>query len=396
MTVRHVDDRERRARLGIRHRLAAETRIDDPVAITESLVALHATDPATVHLSVMARMVHPGFGALDRSLYDDRTLVRHHAMRRTLWVFTPPMVRLAHAACTVDIATVELRKFEKLVSASGLADDPTAWIDERRAQLLDLVGSRGPVTARQVGVAAPHLAARLQLPGESLSQAAHTRLLVLLGFQGEVVRGRPSGSWTTSEYAWSIADAWLPLGVVGETPVAAAQALVESHLRAFGPVSTADVQWWMGWTMARTKRALADAGAVPVTTERGPAWLHPDDVEPVDPPAAWAALLPALDPTTMGWKERSTFLGEHGSFGGPLFDRNGNAGPTVWADGRVVGGWAQRSDGDVVVHLLEPVSASVRRRIDTAADVWRAVLGSTRVSPRFPTPLQKELAASSA
>ena len=38
--------------------------------------------------------------------------------------------------------------------------------------------------------------------------------------------------------------------------------------------------------------------------------------------------------TFMGWKERDWFLGEHAE---PLFDRNGNAGPTVWRDGRVVG-----------------------------------------------------------
>jgi hypothetical protein len=394
VTARHVDVDERRARIGHRHRLATEARLDDPVAITEGVVALHATDPATVHLSTMARMAHPAFGPLDHALYDERNLLRHHAMRRTLWVTTPHTGRVVHAACTVDVAAVERRKFEQLLVSSGVATDPVTWLAERRVELLALLAERGPLSARQVGSIAPHLATRLQLPAESVSQAAHTRLLVLLGFEGSVVRGRPSGGWTTSEYVWWHADAWLSEGLAGLPTAAAAQALVERYLWAFGPATTADVQWWAGWTVARTKQALADAGAVAVSVDGGSAWLHPDDTAALEPTAPWAALLPALDPSTMGWKDRSFTLGEHAAFGGPLFDRNGNAGPTVWADGRVVGGWGQRADGEVVVHLLEAVPAAVQRRIDAEVETLAGVLGGTRVSPRFPTPLQRQLAGS--
>ena len=55
--------------------------------------------------------------------------------------------------------------------------------------------------------------------------------------------------------------------------------------------------------------------------------------------APWVALLPGLDSTVMGWKERAWFLGGHQH---ALFDVNGNAGPTVWCNGRIVGGWAHR------------------------------------------------------
>jgi hypothetical protein len=396
IAARHVDDRERRARLGLRHRLAPGAPVDDPVEITESLVALHATDPATVHLSAMVRMANPAWGALDRALYDDHALVRHHAMRRTLWVQTPAAARVAHAACTVDIAAVELRKMEQLVAATGLADDPADWVAQRRAELLAVLAEHGSLSARQVGALAPHLAVKLRLPDETVSQSAHTRLLVLLGFEGSVVRGRPTGGWTTSEYTWSATSSWLPDGMAGPAPAVAARELVERYLHAFGPATTADVQWWAGWTVARTKRALADAGAVPVTTEAGAAWLHPDDTDAVETSGSWAALLPALDPTTMGWKGRQVFLGGHGAFAGPLFDRNGNAGPTVWVEGRVVGGWGQRPDGDVALELLEPVTAAERRHIDAAADVWRELLGGASVRPRFPTPLQQRLAAANA
>jgi hypothetical protein len=100
------------------------------------------------------------------------------------------------------------------------------------------------------------------------------------------------------------------------------------------------------------------------------------------------ALLPALDPTTMGWRGRSWYLGNHGP---TLFDRNGNAGPTIWCDGRVVGGWAQRRSGEVVHRLLEDVGAETADAVAASAAELESWLGPTRITPRFPTPLQKEL-----
>ena len=69
-----------------------------------------------------------------------------------------------------------------------------------------------------------------------------------------------------------------------------------------------------------------------------------DGLESTPEPDPTAALLPALDPTPMGWVERDWFLGEHRA---PLFDRTGNIGPTIFWQGRVVGGWAQRADGEI-------------------------------------------------
>jgi hypothetical protein len=92
----------------------------------------------------------------------------------------------------------------------------------------------------------------------------------------------------------------------------------------------------------------------------------------------------------MGWQQRAWYLGEHGK---ALFDTNGNAGPTVWCDGRVVGGWAQRPDGEVVFRLLEDVGTAAARAIAAEAARLTAWLDGVRLKPRFPTPLQRELSA---
>ena len=67
--------------------------------------------------------------------------------------------------------------------------------------------------------------------------------------------------------------------------------------------------------------------------------------------------VPALDPTAMGWSQRDWYLGPHKE---ALFDRSGNVGPTIWWNGRIVGGWAQRRSGEIVVRLPPPSSAQGR------------------------------------
>ncbi len=147
--------------------------------------------------------------------------------------------------------------------------------------------------------------------------------------------------------------------------------------------------WWTGLGVRPVRRALAAAGAAEVDLDGVVGVALADDLEPEPPVAPWAALLPSLDPSTMGWKERRWYLGDHGP---ALFDRNGNAGPTLWWDGRIVGGWAQRRDGEVVTRLLDDVGADGRAAVDTEVDRLQEWLGEVRVTPRFPTPLQKELA----
>jgi hypothetical protein len=395
-----ITDDRRRALLARRHLLATADRTDHLPTVADALVALHSSDPATVYLSAVARMGEPTIAAVTAALHDDRSLVRHHGMRRTLWVCTPTVIRTVHASCTADIAVTEWKQLHKWVAATDIAE-PEAWVRAARADTLAALHRLGPATTRVLGKAVPALTTKILVgSGKWASmQAAHTRLLLLLGFDGDIVRTVTSGSWVSSEYEWSVTADWLGEPFTGADPAAARNDLVARYLRRFGPATTADVQWWTGWTAAATKAAIAANAAVEVHLEDGrAAWLLPDDVEraaarTTDRPEPWVALLPALDPTAMGWKERAWYLGAHGAFGGPLFDRNGNVGPTVWADGRVVGGWAQRPDGVVAHEFLEPVDAATTRAVAEAAERLRDVIGGARVTPRFPTPLQKSLAA---
>jgi hypothetical protein len=59
-----------------------------------------------------------------------------------------------------------------------------------------------------------------------------------------------------------------------------------------------------------------------------------------------------------------------------------------------VGGWAQRSDGTIATEYLVPIDVRTRTAVATETERWHDLIGGTRVTPRFPTPLQKSLATS--
>jgi hypothetical protein len=379
---------ERRARLAGRHHLLPRTRTDDLPQIADDLVALHSSDPVSVFLSAMARMVHPSIEAVERALYVDRSLIRHHGMRRTLWVATPPVVRVIHAAATRDLLATERRRTSRLLAASGV-EDPERWLAEAEEQVLADIREHGPSTAREIGQRADALRQRLHLsPGKAYAavQSAHTRVLYILGFAGRMLRGQPS-RWINGAYQYVDAEFWLPGGLGDLDPQQASAELAGRWLRRFGPATTADVQWWMGWTMSRTKQALADCRAVEVELDRGSGWLAKDD-PPFDPAEPWVAVLPGLDPTIMGWKQRDWYLPDTSR---EVFDRAGNGGPSLWVDGRVIGAWAQTKDGAIQTHYFERVAAGRRREIDQRIEELKSWIGDTRFTVRFPGEIHARL-----
>lgn len=70
-----------------------------------------------------------------------------------------------------------------------------------------------------------------------------------------------------------------------------------------------------------------------------------------------------------------------------------NAGPTVWWNGRVVGGWAQRRYGEIVLRLLEVIGADAAGAVESEAVRLATWLGEVRFAVGFLPPFQRALAA---
>ena len=394
--MRHFDRAERRRRLLTRHHLAAPAGSVEQVA--GDLVGLHSTDPATVVLALRARLDPFAVADLEDALYERRTLLRMLAMRRTMFVVPLDLAAVMDAACTRTLVPGERRKLVELLRGAGVADDVDAWIETVETATLAALRTGGPLPASQLTKLVPDLALQLKVAVGTAHEGTlgvATRVLFLLAAQGRIARARPLGSWLSSQYRWVAMEDWIgPLPSLDDRDARAE--LTRRWLRSFGPATVDDLAWWAKWTKTHVKVALADVGAVAVTADTGddaaaPAWVLADDLDDTSlagPPPV--SLLPALDPTIMGWKHRTWYLGPHR---GPLFDRTGNAGPTVWVGGEAVGVWSQRAGGEVVYRLLEDVSRGDAQRIATMAARLTDWMDGVRVTPRFPTPLDRELAS---
>ncbi|MFF5978579.1 winged helix DNA-binding domain-containing protein [Streptomyces olindensis] len=389
---RHIGVPERRARLALRQRLAGGARAGTPEEVADALVALHGTDPATVYLAVGARLADPArtVDETGRALYEDRSLVRMHGMRHTVFVFPTGLTAVVHASTGLAVAARERAALLKAMAEGGAPD--AAWLKEVEESTLAALARRGQATAAELAQDEPRLREQFVYGAGKSYEGLHTvstRLLKVLGVEGKVVRGRPLGSWTSSQFRWAVAPEH------PELDAAEAQAeLLGRWLAACGPATEADLKWWTGWRVTDVRRALAACGARPVALDEGTGYVAADDVDPVSAPdEPWAALLPALDPTAMGWQQRDWYLAPE--LRPHLFDRSGNVGPTVWWNGRVIGGWAQRPDGKITWRILdeEGVGRETRRAVETAAERLSGWVGTTRITPRFRTPLEKELAA---
>ena len=391
MTVLRIGDDQRRARLAWRHRLAPQARSDDAAAITDSVVALHASDPATVHLSVATRMATPIAGAAEDALYDERSLVRMLGMRRTMFVVPTGLAPVVQAASSNDVAAAERRKVLRALEADGVQDGP----DLLRAledDTLDALAANGGAYATELSSALPQMSATVPMGSGRwrTDVTLGSRVLLLLAADGRIVRGPPRGSWRSSQYRWVPTTTWLgrPLD---DLDAEAARARLAGHwLAAFGPATFEDLVWWTGWTRARSRRALASLDTTEVGLDDGSTgYVMSDDTDEVSAPPRWAALLPGLDPTAMGWRSRDWYLDPRHV--DTVVDRNGNIGPTVWADGCVVGGWIQRPDSTIVYRMLDDVDAWAA--VDDAVERLQDALAGTPVIPRFRSPLDRELSA---
>jgi Winged helix DNA-binding domain len=385
---------QRRARLVARHRLALPA--GSVAAAVESMIALHATDPVTVYLSAWART---GCGAddVDEAIYNERSLVRMLGMRRTVFVVPAGLVPVVQAACTDDVAKRLRRQLEKDLGGGGVGDgDPGGWLRDLGAGVLAALRARGGgASGAELSAAEPRLRTPLSYSLEkSYGGTANitSRVLVLLAAEGHLVRGHRRGGWSSGQFTWFPASAWLRAAGdgAGLDGGAARVELARRWLRTFGPAPVSDLQWWGGWTGGQTKAALAALPVAAVDLDGQPGVALADDLEFPRDVGPVAALLPALDPTPMGWQQRDWFLGEHRA---ALFDRTGNIGPTIWWEGRVVGGWAQRSSGEIVCRLLEDIGADGAAATSREATRLEGWLGANRVTPRFRTPLERELSS---
>ena len=364
--MRHIGDDERRARLATRHAIAPARRVADPVAATRAMTVLHSTEPATVYLSLWARVDGLTVADVDRALYDDRTLVKQLAMRRTLFVFPRDLLPAAWGSASrpgrrpagspagqgrrARRARRRRRGLARRRPRGGArrAGRRRRGLTAQRAARGGARAARGPSRARpghQVGRRRPDRAAGADPARRRRRRSSAGATPATGGCRGRAGRSCPTWLGDVRAAAWP--------------PRRGTPSWCAAGWRRSGPAPRPTSKWWLGSTKSprcsgrsptsRRSRcpstAAAPAGCCPTTSSRrrtgralggAAAGARPDDDG-----LEGARLLPRPEHTPY------------------LFDSNGNAGTTAWWDGRIVGCWVQDDDG--VVQVRAPRGRRRRR-----------------------------------
>ena len=382
-------DIDRRRRLVERHHLR-RTAVE-PLDVASAMGAIHSSDPITPYLGCWARVDGFRLADLESALYDTRSLLRMHTVRRTLFVVRSDESPIFEAAAARDIARKET---DRLASWLEMAPEKArGWLDGLSRRVLEaLEGTQ--LSVSELTQLVPELGQTLSVGSGKWAATVplSSRLLYLMAMDGAVVRARPAGTWRSSQYRWARTVDWLGSEPKRMDEMEGRIRLAERYIRSYGPVTLTDLRWWTGWTVAQTRGALSQLDVTNVEVGAGTTGMVlTGDADFESSSADWViALLPSLDPTVMGWKERDWYLGSHGS---ELFDSNGNAGPTVWVGGRVVGGWGQDPAGEVIFGLVEEIDSSIESAVADEAARLTEWLDGTVVMPRFPSPLGRRLAS---
>jgi hypothetical protein len=320
------------------HKQRLDVRAQDGSVVdtVRDVGGLHATGASIPYLSLWARRKGFAREELHQALYEDRRLAKVLCMRNTLFILPKELLPVAYQA-------TRKRRWALLgryLRHYGITD---AEYEGACARVSDLLRS-GPKTTTEIK--------------QELSDASMSVMVDLMPDDWRLVRASPRGTWRSNLHQYVAFDDWFPdVQLHSLSPRDAQRDLVRHYLSAFGPAIAQDVAWWAGMSMGEVRQALESLGNSVVESKieglEGAFLFTADDLGRLhNGSSAGPALilLPSLDPYVMGYKERSRFLPPDKY--DKVFDRSGNALPTVLYDGRVIGVWMEDTKRQALRVLL--------------------------------------------
>lgn len=345
-----------------------------------------------MHLAVAARVDGVSVADVDRALYEERSLVKQLAMRRTLFAFPRDLIPAALGSASARVVTAVSGRISRTIVANGFATDGDAWLEEACTAVEEAVARGGSLSNVEIRDKVEMVRGQVDVGTGKWGQAVAVSpwISALLGLRGRLTRGSAVGSWSNPRPRWQLMEDWLGEPVAPLGPREGYAELVERWLGRFGPGTVDDIVWWLGATKGIVRTALADVEAVDVDLDDGQVgYVRPGDEADEAEAEPWAALLPVLDATTMGWKSRGFYLDPDDV--AYLFDTNGNAGTTAWWNGRIVGCWVQDSGGRVRVVTRRDCGEAADRALAAEAERLTSWLDGTVVTSIYASAQQRGL-----
>ena len=320
-------------------------------------------------------------------------LVKHLAMRRTLWVVAADDLPLIQAAASDRVADNERRQAGR-PTCRRRASPTTARRGWTRAcaAVLRHLAEHGPASARELRAALPELAGSYDpAPGKRWggeTPLAPRVLTVLVGARRHRPRsqrrqhGRHRDRGGRRRRTGCRRDAGAATPRRRHAPNWCAR-----WLRTFGPATVTDVKWWFGNTLTWARQALRDIDAVEVDLDGTPGYVLPDDLEDRTGPGAVGRaaarprrhhdgmVRPRLVRRRAPRRRCSTATATPAR---PLVERPGR---------RRLGSGRGRPGRAAAARGRRPrrAAAALKRRADELTE-W---LDGVRINPRFPSPLSR-------
>jgi uncharacterized protein YcaQ len=341
------------------------------LAVVSRLCGLQAQVMSSAELAVWARVEDLDRRAVQRALWEDRTLVKTWAMRGTLHLLPASELPLWHAALGAsrryqsDAAWqkhfgITLEELERLTQAIAAALEGRVLT---REELAKEVG-------RLTGSAAF---------GANLAEGSWGTILKPAAFSGRLCFGPSVGQ----RVRFTRPDTWLSTaGAPKIDSQAAAAAVTRRYLTAFGPATYHDLsRWWSGGGVTIARQWIASLGeeVSPVEVDGTQAWMLADDARKLRelPPSRSVRLLPGFDQYVIGASHHAEHL-LPGDLRARVYRQQGWISPVLLVNGRMEGVWRYEIKGSRVEVVIEPfrsVPAWVRRAAGQEAERLAAFLG---------------------
>jgi hypothetical protein len=314
-----------------------------------------------------------------REAFDRGEIVRSWPMRGTLFATTPEHL----AGILASTGPRHLRSTAKRRVELGLTDQV---VERARSVALERLADR-PLTRTEIlavwakagiessGGRGYHLIAHVAISGDAhwgpFARFDRAGGDGATGDDGSRSSGGAGGTVTppTEQLLARTADAARPQAV-GD-PAAALARAIEAYVRARGPVTEADLQWWTKLPLSVLRPVVSAVGGLESVEANGvEAWVLPDD-EITRPTRPRALLAPAFDEIILGYQDRLLVAGS-AMQRAIVPGNNGVFRPVVLLDGRAVGTWKVPGAGarEPVAEMVEDVAPSALGLIDKALAAW--------------------------
>ena len=295
--------------------------------------------------------------ALERGLYDDRTLIKLWGQRHTLHLYPSHEWAFVHAV----VSSRETWWERQFIARGGDATAHRAVV-ARVTAMLEQRGTLGRGDLR---------AADLGLPAELLSSWGG--IFAELVRRGVACHAKPVGSdgrfahrthWL-QDLAWDVPDS-----------ESANIEFARRYLRTYAPASTQDFAYWRGARVGDAARWIAALGdEVSCVRMNGrDAWMLREDLamlgERPPPRSAWPVrMLYRFDPLLLAHRDKDWAVAPE--FYDRVWRPAGHIEGIVLVHGRAAATWRYERDEDdvaITVHPFEALDARTKREIEAGAD----------------------------